>query len=86
MFCYNFIAFSSSFVNFSLQLVIRLQYAIAIIIYSSITIISSKYVVDIILSQDFMSFNMVNLYLEGIIFYLCMKQGDNDGNKIIEWL
>lgn len=33
-----------------------------------------------------MSFNMVNLYLEGIIFYLCMKQGDNDGNKIIEWL
>ena len=58
----------------------------AIIIYSSITIISSKYVIGIILSQDFMSFNIVNLYLEGIIFYLCMKKGDNDGNKIIEWL
>ena len=58
----------------------------AIIIYSSITIISSKYVIGIILSQDFMSFNNVNLYLEGIISYLCMKKGDNDGNKIIEWL
>ena len=33
-----------------------------------------------------MSFNIVNLHLEGIIFYLSMKQGDNDGNKIIEWL